>query len=252
LTPGAIFRQSGDDAKVGLMSNSLRPTAAFIDPDLTLSCPRGLTIDSALDALTHAVESYIALPTEGYPNVAVAAVYSGANLVTKTFAQKAISLVFEHLPVVAREPNSRDSRSGMALASLFAAMSYSTAGLHGVHAMSYAIASLSHKPHGQTLAIVLPESLWELRHVCEEELAELGRMLGGCHESKAADAEYFIDRLRTLLRELDVSTNLSDWGIREGQIDRLVEDSVAIHRLSKAFPIQPPKEAYRRIFKSAL
>ena len=252
LTPGAIFRQSGDDAKVGIMSNSLRPTAAFIDPDLTLSCPRGLTIDSALDALTHAVESYIALPTEGYSNVAVAAVYSGANLVTKTFAQKAISLVFEHLPVVAREPNSRDSRSGMALASLFAAMSYSTAGLHGVHAMSYAIASLSHKPHGQTLAIVLPESLWELRHVCEEELAELGRMLGGCHESKAADAEYFIDRLRTLLRELDVSTNLSDWGIREGQIDRLVEDSVAIHRLSKAFPIQPPKEAYRRIFKSAL
>lgn len=252
LTPGAIFRQSGDDTKVGLMSNSLRPAAAFIDPDLTLSCPRGLTVDSALDALTHAIESYIAVPTKGYPNAEVAGVYSGANLITKTFAQKAIALVFEHLPVVARNPNNQEARSGMALASLFAAMSYSTAGLHGVHAMSYAIASLSHRPHGQTLAIVLPETLWELRRVREEEFAEIGRMLGSCQESKTADAEYFIDRLKTLLRELDVSTRLTDWGIEENQIESLVEDSVAIHRLSKAFPIQPPKEAYHRILKSSL
>jgi alcohol dehydrogenase class IV len=118
--------------------------------------------------------------------------------------------------------------------------------------MSYAIASLSHRPHGQTLAIVLPETLWELRRVREEEFAEIGRMLGSCHESKTADAEYFIDRLRTLLRELDVSTHLTDWGIEENQIESLVEDSVAIHRLSKAFPIQPPKEAYHRILKSSL
>ena len=252
LTPGAIFRQSGDDTKVGLMSNLLRPKAAFVDPELTLSCPRGLTIDSALDALTHAIESYIAVPTEAYPKAEVAPVYSGANLVTRMFAQKAISLVFEHLPVVVREPSSRDARSGMALASLFAAMSYSTAGLHGVHAMSYAIASVSHKPHGQTLAVVLPDLLWELRHVRQKELAEIGRLLGSSQGSEAADAEYFIDCLRDLLRELNVSTNLADWGILEEQIDALVEDSVAIHRLSKAFPIQPPQEAYRRILKSTL
>lgn len=140
----------------------------------------------------------------------------------------------------------------MALASLFAAMSYSTAGLHGVHAMSYAIASVSHKPHGQTLAVVLPDLLWELRHVRQKELAEIGRLLGSSQGSEAADAEYFIDCLRDLLRELNVSTNLADWGILEEQIDALVEDSVAIHRLSKAFPIQPPQEAYRRILKSTL
>ena len=253
LTPGAIFRQGTQGVKVGLMSNKLRPLAAFVDPSLTISCPRDLTLDSALDALTHAIESFLALSTDDYPRAEIASVYSGSNAVTKMFAKQAIALVFEHLPVVVKQPTDVSGRAGMSLASLFAAMSYSTAGLHGVHALGYALASATHRPHGQTLAVVLPGVLRELQTTCQGDLAELGRMLGsqsnGC---EVTDANFFIDRLQAMFDELGVSTQLTPWGIKFDQVEQLVEDSVSIGRLSKAFPIQPPHKHYQRILTRAL
>lgn len=252
ITPGAILIQDGVATKVALMDNDLRPSVVVVDPELTLSCPPKVTADAGMDALTHAIESYLTCESskfdrEGNPDPG----YSGRNLITKLMAGEAIRLCFSHLPVAYRTGSDLEARTGMAYGSLLAAFSYASAGLNAVHALAYALASLTHATHGSTNAVFLPYVMDSLRHVQAAELAEIGRLAGSRAETEAELAHDAVALTRALIASLGIPVTLKDFGVKEGDLDSLVESGLGVKRLTKAFPIQPPQGAYRSIVVNA-
>jgi alcohol dehydrogenase class IV len=252
ITPGAILVSEEASTKVALMDNDLRPGIVVIDPDLTLSCPPKVTADAGIDALTHAIESYLTCDSAhfdrgGNPDPG----YSGRNHITKMMAGEAIRLCFAHLPNAYKTGSDLEARSGMAYGSLMAAFSYASAGLNAVHALAYALANLTHASHGSTNAVFLPYVMDSLRGVRTADIAEIGRMAGLTGIDEADLAKRAVAHTRDLVAHVGIATTLKDFGVRESDLPGLVENGLGVARLTKAFPIQPAAEAYRIIVRNA-
>lgn len=251
ITAGAIFLQPGSATKVALMGNDLRPLISIIDPELTLSCPPRVTADTGIDALTHAIESWITMDARDFGSLQEAdPAYSGRNPLTIMFARESVRFCFEHLPVAFAEPKNLSARTGMSYSSLYAALSYATAGLHAVHALAYALAGLTHETHGRTNAVFLPYVMDSLVTVRISELAEIGRIAGSKKSDSIEQARDAAVLTRALIKRLNMPTDLKGFGVREDQLEQLIGDGLNVVRLAKAFPIQPPQQAFAKIVRN--
>lgn len=117
------------------------PLVAIIDPELMYSMPKGLTAATGMDALTHAIESYIT---------------PGAWEMSDMFAYKAMELIGLHLKNAVDNPTSKEAREGMALAQYIAGMGFSNVGLGIVHSMAHPLGAIFDTPHGIANAVLLP------------------------------------------------------------------------------------------------
>jgi len=252
ITPGAILVSPGSATKVALMANSLRPVAAVVDPELTWTCPPRVTADAGVDALTHAIESWLTLDaaafdTEGDPDPG----YSGRNELTVMYAREATALTLRHLVQAYDQPQDRAARNGMARASVYAGLSYATAGLQAVHGLAYALAGLTHASHGSTNAVMLPYVMDALLDVRREELAQIARLAGAAEADEQTLARQAPVLVRALIRRVGLAVDLVTFGVTEAQLPRLVEDGLAVTRLAKAWPGAAVSQAYARIVDNA-
>ncbi|GGC14372.1 alcohol dehydrogenase [Oxalicibacterium flavum] len=251
-TPGAILIDPENATKIAVMDNVLRPVIALIDPEYTYTCPPRVTADSGIDALTHAVESYLTLDSfdfsrDGHPDPG----YSGRSALTMLFAREAIDLCARHLLRCYHDGSDQEARVGMAYASHYAALSYGSAGLNAVHGTAYAVAGLTHKTHGSTNAVMLPYVLDALRETRAEEMVTLARLFGIADADEARAARRLPAVIRALVAELGIPANLREFGIAEEELPRLTEDALAVTRLARAFPVADVPAAYARIVRRA-
>ena len=114
---------------------------AWIDPDLTLICPEGLTRDTALDTLAHALESIW---------------NHHANAITRPLAVRSARMVLQALPALIQHPQDRDLREQMSQASLLAGLAMSQTQTALAHALSYDLTLKENLPHGHACAVWLP------------------------------------------------------------------------------------------------
>jgi alcohol dehydrogenase len=252
-TPGAILVDPSNATKVAVMDNALRPQIALIDYELTMTCPPNVTADAGIDALTHAIESYLTLDSAaydraGHPDPG----YSGRSSLTMLFARESIRLCARHLKRCYDHGDDETARAAMCQASFYAAMSYGSAGLNAVHGIAYAVAGLTHRSHGTTNAVMLPYVLSALRHTRRDELLEIASEFG---IDTQGDADQTIDRLCVSLRELIASVgipvDLRALGIEENSLDTLTRDALAVTRLAHAFPVPDAGAAYVAIVRRA-
>jgi len=254
ITPGAILVAGDGQTKVAVMDNKLRAQVAVIDPELTISCPPRVTADAGIDALAHAIESYMTQPArsfdlEGHADPG----YSGSNALTRLFALESIRLCFQHLEKAYRTPSDLEARGGMALASLYAGFSYGNAGLNGVHALAYGVAAATHETHGTTNAVMLPYVMADLADTCTADLSEIARVAGvwsspGPSREAAHRAAKFV---RDLIGAVGLPTSLSALGIQATDIGRIADAGVGVQRLTKAYPAKDPAQRYAGIVRAA-
>lgn len=251
-TPGAILIDPANATKVAVMDNALRPQIALIDPEFTYTCPPRITADAGLDALTHAVESYLTQDSfefdrAGHPDPG----YSGRSSLTMLFAREAIALCARHLQRTYTHGDDTEARIGMAYASHYAALSYGSAGLNAVHGIAYAVAGLTHKSHGSTNAVMLPYVLDALRAVRPAELLEVA-LLFCIDEPQTEQALRQLPlTIRALVGQLGVPVTLKDFGVAEVDLPELTAAALAVTRLTKAFPVVAVEDVYRRIIRNA-
>lgn len=251
ITPGAILLDPGNATKIALMDNRLRPFIALVDPEFTYTCPPRVTADSGIDALIHAVESYITMDSNVFErNNNPDPGYSGRTYLTRIFAREAITLCAQHLKQAFLDGKDTQARIGMSHASVLAGLSYGSAGLNAVHGIAYSIAGLTHKTHGSTNAVIFPYVLYELRHTRAHELEEIAHMFGisGRGENTIVN---LVRTLKRLVSELGIPDNLKDFGIKQAQLPQLYEDAMAVTRLRNAFPVPDKAASYRRIITNA-
>lgn len=251
-TPGAILIDPASTTKVAVMDNQLRPVIALIDPEFTYTCPPRVTADSGIDALTHALESYLTQDSCEFDRGGSADPgYSGRSGLTMMFAREAIRLCAQYMLRAYHNGQDTEARIGMAYASHYAALSYGSAGLNAVHGIAYAVAARTHQSHGSTNAVMLPYVLDALQNARRTELLEIARLFGidAADEDRAIAA---VPRmLRDLVRALGIATTLKDFGIPEHALPDLTTDALAITRLAKAFPVIATADAYANIVQHA-
>jgi hydroxyacid-oxoacid transhydrogenase len=129
--------------KTGISHQHLRATLGILDPLNSLSVPPMVTACSGADVLTHAIESYTCIGYDEREKPATPArrpPYVGANPISDIWCERAIRLVREFLPRAVKDGSDREARTQMMLATIYAGMGFSNAGVHIPHAMGYPIA----------------------------------------------------------------------------------------------------------------
>jgi alcohol dehydrogenase len=251
-TPGAILLDPDNATKVAVMDNLLRPQIALIDPEFTYTCPPRVTADAGIDTLTHAIESYLTLDSaqydrNGHPDPG----YSGRSSLTMLFAREAISLCAQFLKRCYDHGDDVEARIGMCYASIYAALSYGSAGLNAVHGIAYAVAGLTHRSHGTTNAVVLPYAMEVLSPHRLTEMTEIAQIFGISGENPEDTSRKLCESLRDLVADLGIPANLRDLGVGEGSLDSLTRDGLAVTRLAKSFPVPDVAQAYSQIVRNA-
>ncbi len=137
----AVIGQTGSDIKLRYRSEALPFHVALLDPELTVSLPRGVTANTGFDAFTHALEGYVS---------------RSANLMTEPFSWNAMRLLHTWLPVAVEDPSHRAARCHCMIASMQAAIAFNTSQLGLCHAIAAPLGAMFHVAHGLANAIALP------------------------------------------------------------------------------------------------
>ena len=209
VTMAAVITDSINQSKSLVISPKMMPLATALDPILMRGMPAKITAETGFDALTHAIEAYLS---------------THANEQTDLYALTAIKLIFKQLPIAYQPGDNLDARHSLALASCYAGLAFTKAGLGYVHAISHQIGAKYHLPHGMTNAVILPYVLSFTASVSEHRLATLAREIGletsGLNNSQMTTL--FIQAVKSLQQEVAIASTLP--GL-------VAED---IHQLAKA------------------
>lgn len=143
-TLAAVVVDSHTKEKFALMDPKLVPKFAVLDPNMTLSLPPHLTASTGMDALTHAIESFV-----GRSNTRE----------TKEYATNATKLIFENLETAFLTPSDIKARQNMMIASFEAGLAFTRAYVGNVHAIAHTLGGEYNVPHGLANAIILPKVL---------------------------------------------------------------------------------------------
>jgi len=141
VTPFAVLYDKARGRKVTLADYSLTPDVAIVDPQFVMSMPKGLTADTGIDALTHALEAAVSIYASPY---------------TDSNAMQAIAMVFKYLPIAYECPADQEARSMMHNAACIAAMAFSNASVGVNHALAHAFGARFGVAHGRANALMLP------------------------------------------------------------------------------------------------
>ncbi|BDG33881.1 alcohol dehydrogenase [Parageobacillus thermoglucosidasius] len=194
--------------KMTIISKSLIPDIAIIDPETLSTKNAHLTASTGLDVLTHGIEAYVSL---------------AATPLTDVQAKNAISLVSEYLrPSVASKIN-KEAKTKMAMASLQAGLAFSNAILGAVHAMSHAVGGKYPVLHGDINSILLPHVMEYNLLANPKKFADIAAFLGvdirGLSHMEAGRKA--IECIKQLTMEIDAPQRLSDIGLEKDEIPHM-------------------------------
>lgn len=251
VTPVAVLSDPDRAMKVGISSAHLIPSAAICDPELTLTCPAGLTAIAGADALTHAIEAFTAIRRMPSPALAQERVFVGKSALTDHFALLAIELLGRSLERAYREPASIDARSDVMLGALCAGMAFGTAGTAAAHAIQYPIGTLTHTAHGLGVACMLPYVMTFNRSHAPAEFAAIGQALGSIEPDETRRADAAIELVRTLFERIGIPVNLKLLGLEEEKLGWTGEQALTIGRLIDNNPRPLDASAMHRLIGAA-
>ncbi len=265
-----IFDLEEMRAKTGIASRILKPTLGIIDPLNTLSMPPMVTASTALDILTHAVESYTAIEYTNRPKPErpiYRPAYQGANPISDMWAIKAMEIMAEYFFTAVEEPGNEKARGMMALAAAFAGVGFGNAGVSLPHGMSYPVSGMVREyiapdyisehpiiPHGISVALNAPAVFRftgpsnPKRHM--EAAEALGADTRGIKESEGG--ELLADTMITYFKRFNIPNGLKDVGYTEADIPKLVEGTLPQHRVTKLSPRPAGPDELAGLFKDAM
>ena len=179
-----------------LVHSLLIPDMAIIDACLTLGVPSHVTAATGIDALTHAIEAYVATNVTG---------------LTRALAHRAITLIGQALPQAVGQGQDLAARESLMMASYMAGMAFSNAGLGLCHACAHQIGAAYGIAHGAANAIMLPQVMEFNRLVCKRTFAEIGHAL----TRETCDAAGTIRAIAQLIEDVGLGGNLASYGGQE-------------------------------------
>lgn len=266
----SIFDLTKMHAKTGIAHRRLKPTLGLLDPENTRTLPAPVAASTGLDILSHAVESFTALPYSRRPHPErpiLRPAYQGSNPISDLWSLQALRMVDQFLVRAVDDPCDDEARANMLLAASYAGVGFGNAGVHLPHGMSYPVSGnvksyrapgyqVDHPlvPHGFSVILNAPAvfrytapSRLE-RHL--EAAAALGVDVSG---AKAADAGRILaDRITWFMQRLQTPNGLCAVGYSTADIPALVEGTLPQHRVTKLAPRAAAADDLSALFEDAL
>ena len=224
--------------KIAIVSKTMVPDVALIDPMLTMTMDARLTAHTGLDALTHATEAYVS---------------NASSAVTDLHALEAVRLIRRFLLRAVERPDDVEARTGMMLASTYAGLAFSNAILGAVHAMAHSLGGLLDLPHGLCNAILLDHVVDFNYQAAPAKYRELGVALGAdiAPETGEPDAkEAVLAAFRELKGAVGVRDNLCELGMSADDLPLLARNALA-DACMLTNPRQPDQAEVMEIYEKA-
>ena len=227
VTPFAVMTDKEHGRKVTLADYSLTPDVAIVDPQFVLSMPKGLTADTGIDCLTHALE---------------AAVSNYASPYTDSNAMQAIRLAFKYLPIAYEKPADEEARAMMHNAACIAAMAFANASVGVNHALAHAFGARFGVAHGRANALMLPyviaynaavpakfmASPFTQGYVAHNKYATIADLLGLGGQTVEEKVQKLIAAIEELLDRLGFPRSIAELGISEEEFERALPELTGI------------------------
>lgn len=264
----AIFDYQAMHAKTGIAHRLLRPVLGLVDPDNTRTLPGMVAACSGLDVLSHALESFTALPyhrREAPAGPGVRPAYQGANPISDIWAARAIELVARYLERAIG--GDQEARGQMMLAATYAGIGFGNAGVHLPHGMSYPVSGMVRGfvaedypadrpmiPHGMSVVLNAPAVFRFTARADPARHLDAARLLGvDVSDATPSDAgDILADAIIDLMRRTGMPNGLAAVGYGPDDVDRLVEGTLPQHRVTKLSPRLAAAHDLRHLFLDAM
>jgi alcohol dehydrogenase class IV len=255
----AIFDYEELRAKTGIRARELRPSLGIIDPDVTRSLPASVVACSGFDVLSHALESYTALPYSQHARVATGVprpLSQGANPYSDVGCVAALGLLGEHIVRAVNDPTDEVARERMIFAAMLAGIAFGNAGCHLPHAMSYAVSSQSEElvPHGMSVILNAPSVFRFTAPACPERHLKAAKLLGADVASAGPNdaGEVLALQIVELMKATGMPAGLRAIGYDTADLGALADGSFPQKSLVNNAPREVTRELLRELYAGAL
>lgn len=209
MTRFTIITDETRHVKMAIVDKHVTPFLSVNDSSMMEGMPASLTAATGMDALTHAVESYVS---------------TAATPLTDACAVKAIELIARYLPTAVSEPKNQEAREKMAYAQFLAGMAFNNASLGYVHAMAHQLGGFYDLPHGVCNALLLPHVEAFNMGAASGKLNEVGAILQANNPQLAGlDPVAAIKKLADIV---GIPKSLEELGVKREDFDVLAENAL--------------------------
>ena len=266
----AIFDLQRMHAKTGIANRRLKPWLGYLDPDNTRTVPREVAASTGLDILSHAVESFTALPFDQRPRPerpGLRPAYQGSNPISDVWSMQALRMVTRSLVRAVDDPSDDRARADMLLAASYAGIGFGNAGVHLPHGMSYPVSGGVRKyrapgyetdhplvPHGISVILNAPAVFRFTASANPERHLQAAEALGAdISRVQAQDAgKVLADRITWFMHRLNTPNGLRALDYSSSDIPSLVEGTLPQHRVTQLAPRPAGPEELGALFEDAM
>lgn len=214
VTSGAVVLDKDQGQKIIIFEYFNTPRVAILDPRMTEKLPANLTASTGMDAMTHAVESYVA---------------QARNPISDAAALHAIKLIVRYLPEAVENGGNLVARGQMQVAALLAGWAFSNAMVGLVHAMAHSLGAICSIPHGLANGILLPHVMRynsdEIPQLTADIAEAMGQAVNDMDPSAAANAA--ADKMETFAKSVGLDQRLRDLGVNEEELEECADLSMS-------------------------
>ena len=213
VTKFSVITNSEQGIKYPLVDEALQPHVAILDPELVQSMPPNITADTGMDALTHAIESYLSTKSNDF---------------TDALAEKSVTLLMRFLPYAYAHGDDMETREKVHNAACLSGMSFNMVGLGINHSIAHAIGAKFHIPHGRANALLLPhvieynaflESGTET--VAARKMQRLSKLIGLPYSSVPLAVSSLCSKIRDMNRLFGIPDTLAKMDICTSEVDAI-------------------------------
>jgi len=237
VTAFSVITDYSTKIKYPLADFEITPDIAILDFDIPTTMPKTLVAHTGMDALTHAVEAYVA---------------SNRSKFTDPLAMEAITMIFENL--VDSYNGDKDARGHMHVAQCLAGMAFSNALLGITHSLAHKIGAQYEIPHGCCNAILLPYVIKYNSKVCMERYAYIAKKLGLPGETDKQLVDSLINSINELNSKIGIASTLKEHGITEdlfiSKVDFIAENA-ALDPCTASNPRKTSPDDLKKILECA-
>lgn len=209
-----VITNTEQKRKMACMDSMVVPVVAILDTDIMASLPLKMTAATAMDALTHAVESYLS---------------KGAFDFSEMLSLKAVSLISANFLKVIKNLNDLEARKALAMAQYMAGMSFTNVGLGIVHSMAHPLSAFYDVPHGVANALILPYVLKFNSVACEDKMVTLAKAFDPEFDERygsEAATERCIELINTFNSIAGLPHKLKEINVKVEDIDALAREAL--------------------------
>ncbi len=220
VTPFSVITFTETHRKLVLNHEAFYPKYAVLDPTLLTSTPRVAQVAAGMDALTHAVESYISKEATGP---------------SRKQARETIKLIARHFRAAIATPGDLEAQAGMQRAAMMAGLAFSVSRLGIVHAMALPLSALFGVPHGVANAILLPFGMEFNRPAAMPEFANIAAAMGVLDDEQSIESasRQAVAAVRELAQNVGALRRMSEVGVDKSAIGRMAADAIESPHISR-------------------